>query len=510
MNKQRQAVYGMRRQLIEGKDQKDRILEIINGIVGSFIDTRCPERAHVSNYELAALQSDVLSQFGVKLSVAQLSRMTRQEIEEHVLDLVKKRYEEKERFISPDLLRHTERMIMLNVIDNQWKDHLLSMDHLKEASACEATGKKTRWWNIRRNPMSSSGHDGPHRGEATRYLFFLQVSEEPGGGGRPSFPSPRRRKRRNRTKKTSPPSPRHPRTAHRRTNLPGGLHPLHRAQEEREMPPYSSSVAGLFLRPPPRPEGQETRTQRALLLRQRKEVQEMLRILIPALVLAATSVLQAGLWPDGFAGFQKKSAQPPPNSRQAGMGGIRADRGGRGPLCGPGPYAQSGGLPPQGRHRRHGSRPMARRKPRRGRSHHNYVLHFATKAPPQPAWTSWSNSSPGPRIPLASLPNYLPKPAASPAPSASSPAPTLWRVSYPPSPPAWPASSSEPRLSFAASAPAAPSLIWPSSTTPPRPSPASASPNSNASRRPRPAQRPLVALVLSAVSRRPPILYSRR
>ncbi len=61
MNKQRQAVYGMRRALLEGKDQKERIAEIIEGIVATFIDLRCPERVHPSNFDLAALQSDVLS-----------------------------------------------------------------------------------------------------------------------------------------------------------------------------------------------------------------------------------------------------------------------------------------------------------------------------------------------------------------------------------------------------------------------------------------------------------------
>ncbi len=61
MNKQRQAVYGMRRQLLEGTDQTERVKEIIQGIVASFSDVRCPEKAHASTYDLTGLQSDVLS-----------------------------------------------------------------------------------------------------------------------------------------------------------------------------------------------------------------------------------------------------------------------------------------------------------------------------------------------------------------------------------------------------------------------------------------------------------------
>ena len=73
MNKQRQAVYGMRRQLLEGKEQKERAVEIIQGIVASFIDVRCPERAHPSTFDFSGLQSDVLSQFGVKIDPQELA-----------------------------------------------------------------------------------------------------------------------------------------------------------------------------------------------------------------------------------------------------------------------------------------------------------------------------------------------------------------------------------------------------------------------------------------------------
>ena len=55
MNKQRQAVYGMRRQLLEGVDQKERIMEMVRGIVGSFIDMRCPEGKHPDTWDLSTV-----------------------------------------------------------------------------------------------------------------------------------------------------------------------------------------------------------------------------------------------------------------------------------------------------------------------------------------------------------------------------------------------------------------------------------------------------------------------
>ena len=86
MNKQRQAVYGMRRQLLEGTDQTERIKEIIEGIVAAFSDIRCPEKTHATEYDLTGLQSDVLSQFGVKIDLEELSGLLKQEIEDHIVD----------------------------------------------------------------------------------------------------------------------------------------------------------------------------------------------------------------------------------------------------------------------------------------------------------------------------------------------------------------------------------------------------------------------------------------
>ncbi|MGH9719164.1 MAG: preprotein translocase subunit SecA, partial [Bryobacteraceae bacterium] len=132
MNKQRQAVYGMRRALIEGVGQKERIFEMAGNIVGSFIDMRCPERAHADAYDLEGLRTDILSQFGLRLDPSELRPLTRIEIEDLVNERLKSKYREKEDVVSAEVMRHTERMVMLQVIDDQWKDHLLSMDHLKE------------------------------------------------------------------------------------------------------------------------------------------------------------------------------------------------------------------------------------------------------------------------------------------------------------------------------------------------------------------------------------------
>src|SRR5579885_388324 len=180
MNKQRQAVYGMRRALLEGQDQKERIVEIIAGILGSFIDARCPERTHPSQWDWTGLETDILTQFGVKIRREELESLDRRQIEEEINQQLLNKYAEKEAMIGPELMRETERMIMLNVIDNQWKDHLLSMDHLKEGIGLRGYGQKDPLVEYKKESfilfqdMMDRIED-----ETIRWLFFMQRVENP-------------------------------------------------------------------------------------------------------------------------------------------------------------------------------------------------------------------------------------------------------------------------------------------------------------------------------------------
>jgi preprotein translocase subunit SecA len=183
MNKQRQAVYGMRRALLEGKDQKARILEIIEGILASFIDARLPEKGHPSTWDFTGLETDILTQFGVKMRTESVMNLDRRQAEEEIKDQLNKKYDEKENLIGTELMRETERMIMLNVIDNQWKDHLLSMDHLKEGIGLRSYGQKDPLIEYKKESFTLF-QDMMDRieDETIRFLFFMQRVEEPAPG----------------------------------------------------------------------------------------------------------------------------------------------------------------------------------------------------------------------------------------------------------------------------------------------------------------------------------------
>ena len=175
MNKQRHAVYGVRRALLEGQDQKERIEEIIQGILSSFVDLRCPEKTHPTQYDWNGLETDILNQFGVRIRSSELRELDRREMEAQIYEQLLAKYKEKEEMFSPELLRETERMIMLNVIDNQWKDHLLSMDHLKEGIQLRGYGQKDPLIEYKKESFTLF-QDMMDRieDESVRFLFFLQ------------------------------------------------------------------------------------------------------------------------------------------------------------------------------------------------------------------------------------------------------------------------------------------------------------------------------------------------
>jgi preprotein translocase subunit SecA len=176
MNKQRQAVYSMRRQLLEGVTQKERILEMVQGIVQGFTDQYCAENQHIDQYDLTGLEGAIVNQFGLKIETDTLAGQPRAAVEAMIVDLLTQRYAEKESMIGAENLREAERIIMLNVIDNQWKDHLLSMDHLKEGIGLRGYGQKDPLIEYKKEGFEMF-QDMMERieDETIRYLFFLRI-----------------------------------------------------------------------------------------------------------------------------------------------------------------------------------------------------------------------------------------------------------------------------------------------------------------------------------------------
>jgi preprotein translocase subunit SecA len=190
MNKQREAVYGLRRRLLEGMDQKDLILEeYVSGILGDLMEEYCPPKGHADDWNIKGLKDAVFTRFGVDFLAEGVKPETlnRQELGDAIFEKLRERYDAKEKLIGPEAMRHHERMIMLSVLDSQWKDHLLSMDHLKEGIGLRGYGQHDPLVEYKKESFEMfEAMLQRFQEDTARYLYLMQIIERPpdaGAGG---------------------------------------------------------------------------------------------------------------------------------------------------------------------------------------------------------------------------------------------------------------------------------------------------------------------------------------
>jgi preprotein translocase subunit SecA len=187
MNKQRETIYGIRRSALEGKDQRDYVLGVSEDIARELVDTFCPRDKHPDQWNTTQFLAEVNAQFGIdaKASGADPGALSHDELAEATVKGVIARYEEKEKQFSADLMRWLERRIILDIVDSQWKDHLLSLDHLKEGIGLRGYGQKDPLVEFKKEAFVLF-EDMMARidNETIRYLFHIQVqqSEQPPQG----------------------------------------------------------------------------------------------------------------------------------------------------------------------------------------------------------------------------------------------------------------------------------------------------------------------------------------
>jgi len=197
MNKQREAVYGLRRRLLEGTDQKDLILEdYVASILADQLEEFCPEKAHADDWNIKSLKDAIFTRFGVDFLAEGVKPETlnRGELGDAIFGKLKERYDAKEKLIGPAAMRHHERMIMLSVIDQQWKDHLLSMDHLKEGIGLRGYGQHDPLVEYKKESFDMfEAMMQRFQEDTVRYLYLMQILERPpdasAGGPPTSTPS---------------------------------------------------------------------------------------------------------------------------------------------------------------------------------------------------------------------------------------------------------------------------------------------------------------------------------
>ncbi len=145
MNKQRQHIYALRRDILFGKDFQEYIQELVADLYEDIFTFSIDENKEADQWDLDTFQKEILLQFGLDLRATDAAAMRETPpllLKENVLERIRGLYREKEALLGSAQMRELERMILLQVIDSQWKDHLLSIDHLKEGIGLRGYAQK--------------------------------------------------------------------------------------------------------------------------------------------------------------------------------------------------------------------------------------------------------------------------------------------------------------------------------------------------------------------------------
>jgi preprotein translocase subunit SecA len=197
MNKQRESVYALRRELLEGQinyagdepiDTRAYLMmlaeELVEGVVGQYAD----KKVDPAEWDLGALRRAIVELFGIEAGTVDglpLEESTPDQMAVAIYDLAAAAYTEKEEAvpIEASILRRVERDVMLQIVDAQWKDHLYALDHLKEGIGLRGYGQKDPLIEYKKESFEMF-QDMMDRieDETIRYLFFLQIAG-PGGPG---------------------------------------------------------------------------------------------------------------------------------------------------------------------------------------------------------------------------------------------------------------------------------------------------------------------------------------
>ena len=190
MNKQREVFYGLRREILKNENHREMLLEMAEELVDEVLDDIASEKIYPEEWDIEALDEYMMRQFSVPIRKQEealeigsglslpLENCDREKLHNAIMDSIESCYAIKEQGIDPNMMRQLEKMIMLQVVDNLWKDHLLGMDHLKDGVGLRGYAQK--------NPLTEYKKEGFEmfskmmhqiREGVTEYLFKVQIEE---------------------------------------------------------------------------------------------------------------------------------------------------------------------------------------------------------------------------------------------------------------------------------------------------------------------------------------------
>jgi preprotein translocase subunit SecA len=198
MNKQRENIYSLRRQILEGRikfedeedaaDSRAYLMSLAEGALDSMMETYAPREADFEAWDLDALRREVTRVFAVETHDLDFGDQSSDEIGDLLWERITAGYAQKEALVGREILQRVERDVMLQVVDAQWKDHLYSLDHLKEGIGLRGYGQRDPLVEYKKESFQLF-QDMKERidEDIVRYLWGLRpvISEQAAGVGAP-------------------------------------------------------------------------------------------------------------------------------------------------------------------------------------------------------------------------------------------------------------------------------------------------------------------------------------
>jgi preprotein translocase subunit SecA len=210
MNKQRESVYTLRREILVGSihlteeeivNSRDYLMALAEEILEDIVERYSGKQVDIDDWDIPAIVREVTRVFGIdprELESLDLASKGSEEITDTVWQVAKEGYLRKEQTIGVELLRRLERDIMLQIVDAQWKDHLYSLDHLKEGIGLRGYGQRDPLVEYKKESFTLfQDMKARIEEEIVRYLFWLrpvsmeQSEGEPAAEPAPVFRAPR-------------------------------------------------------------------------------------------------------------------------------------------------------------------------------------------------------------------------------------------------------------------------------------------------------------------------------
>ncbi len=192
MNRQREVIYALRRDILTGENQKDILYDMADEVLEETLANIIPKGIYPEEWDIDILNENLERLFDVSIKKMddqtlqlgshkeiKLDDCKTEELHEEIFGEATGKYDLKEKEIGPELLRYPERMIMLQVLDNLWREHLLAMDHLKEGIGLRGYAQK--------NPLNEYKKEGfdlfrqmnfRMKEEICEFLFKAQINKE--------------------------------------------------------------------------------------------------------------------------------------------------------------------------------------------------------------------------------------------------------------------------------------------------------------------------------------------